>query len=201
MSDSHAATPQAKPPWARGYGVVAVSLHWIIALLIFAMLAMGWRMTDETVPQMVRFQLYQLHKSVGLTILVLTVLRVLWRVVHPAPPLPPYFKGWQRMAAHVVHAGLYVIMLGLPLTGWAMVSASPWGLPTIVFNLFEWPHIPWLAAIENKEPVEAAFKNAHEFLVWGAIALMLLHIAGALKHRFIDKEYLLSRMLPPFPPR
>jgi cytochrome b561 len=201
MSLDSAATPAAKPPWARGYGVVAVSLHWIIALLIFAMLAMGWRMTDETVPQMVRFQLYQLHKSVGLTILVLTALRVLWRVIHPAPSLPPHIAGWQRGLAHLVHIGLYVIMLGLPLTGWAMVSASPWGLPTIVFNLFEWPHIPFLAALENKEPVEAALKNAHFFLVWGAVFLLALHIAGALKHRFIDKDYWASRMLPPFPPK
>jgi cytochrome b561 len=198
---STATAPEAKPPWARGYGAVAVTLHWLIALLIFAMLAIGWRMTDEAVPQMVRFELYQLHKSLGLTILALTVIRIAWRLVHPPPPLAPDFIGWRRRAAQLVHAALYGIMLGLPLTGWAMVSASPWGLPTIVFDLFEWPHIPVLASLENKEPVEAAFKEAHEWLVWGAILLLLLHIAGALKHRFLDREYHLARMLPPLPPR
>jgi cytochrome b561 len=200
MSESAALT-EAKPPWARRYGTLAITLHWVIALLIIAMLGMGWRMTDEALPQMARFQLYQTHKSVGLLILVLTLLRVAMRVLTPAPPLPPHIVGWQRLAAHLGHVGLYGIMLGLPLTGWAMVSASPWGLPTIVFNAFEWPHIPWLAALENKEPVEAAFKQSHELLVWGALALMAIHIGAALKHKFVDDDYIWHRMVPPFMPR
>lgn len=183
------------------YGRVAMSLHWLIAAAILALLISGlWMTVAIKVPatQAIAFTTYQWHKSLGLTVLVLSLARLLWRFVSPPPPLPESMGRMTRLAAHGTHTAFYILMIGLPLIGWAMVSASIYGLPTIVFGLFEWPHIPALANLETKAPVEAAFKTTHQAGGYLMIALLILHVAAALKHHFVDRDYVLAAMLPGF---
>lgn len=186
-------------PRTQHYSAVAMTLHWAMAAAIIALLAAGLWMTDairQPETKNVAFRVYQWHKSLGLIVLVLTFLRIGWRLANPPPPLPDGMTGFERLAAHVTHVAFYALMLAIPLAGWAMVSASPFGLPTIVFGLFEWPHIPMLAGLEDKKPYEAIFKSAHEFMAWGLLALLVLHVAAALKHHFINRDTVLARMLP-----
>ncbi|MEO0671326.1 MAG: cytochrome b [Pseudomonadota bacterium] len=181
------------------YTTVAIALHWVIALSIIAMLVTGTWMVDALqVPetQALAFQTYQFHKSLGLTVLVLSLARLAWRLFNPPPPMPAHMGGAQRFAAHATHVLFYVLMIGMPLTGWAMVSASPLGLPTIVFGWFEWPHISFLEAAEDKAAIEKQMKLAHLYAGYLMFALLALHIAAALKHQFIDRDGLLARMTP-----
>jgi len=182
-----------------GYNRVAVTLHWLIAAAILTLLASGLWMTDAIkVPatQATAFTVYQWHKSLGLTVLVLSLARLAWRLFSPPPPLPSNMGPMSRLAARGAHAAFYILMIGLPLVGWAMVSASIYGLPTLVFGLFEWPHISLLANLEDKAPVEAAFRTAHQIGGYLMIALLILHVAAALKHHFIDRDHVLAAMLP-----
>jgi cytochrome b561 len=179
------------------YSTVAIILHWMIAAAIVAQLAGGlWmvgaiRSADR---QALAFYVYQWHKSLGLAILVLTVLRLCWRLANPPPALPVAMPRIERIASRVTHGLFYVLTLGLPLVGWAMVSASPLGLPTMVFGLIELPHIGWLSGLAGG--VEAAFKSAHRAMGYALIGLLALHIAAALKHHLIDGDDVLTRMLP-----
>ncbi|MEM8548240.1 MAG: cytochrome b [Pseudomonadota bacterium] len=186
------------------YSTVAMAFHWIIAVAIVGLLVSGFWMVDAIkVPatQMQAFEVYQLHKSLGLTVLVLTVLRLGWRLYKPPPALPAHMGKWERLGASASHASFYILMIGMPLLGWAMVSASPFGLPTIVFGWFEWPHISYLTTVEDKAAVEGAFKVAH--MVGGLImvALLFLHIAAALKHHYVDRDDVMARMIPGLRPR
>jgi cytochrome b561 len=181
------------------YSAVAIALHWLMALMIIGLIIAGVWMSDaidEPATRARAFQVFQLHKSVGLTVLMLTLLRLLWRLSHAPPALPAHMKRWERFAARFSHIGFYVLMLTIPLSGWAMVSANPYGLPTIVFGLFEWPHIAPLAALSDKAPVEHLLEDVHQILAFCAILLIILHIGAALKHHFFDKDDVLSRMLP-----
>lgn len=181
------------------YSAVAMILHWSIALAILALLAAGLWMTDaikQPETRNVAFKVYQWHKALGLTVLVLTLIRICWRIANPPPPLPASMSSLERAGSGLVHAGLYALMLAIPLAGWAMVSASPLGFPTMIFGLFEWPHISVLAGLEDKKPAEALFKATHKYLAFGAIVLIVLHVAAALKHHFINRDNVLARMLP-----
>ena len=181
------------------YTLVAITLHWLIAAAILSLLAAGLWMTDaikQPETQGLAFSVYQWHKSIGLTVLVLSVARLVWRLAHPPPPLPASLTPFERKASHVVHVLFYVLMIGMPLLGWAMVSASPLGLPTIVYGLFEWPHIGMLAELDNKKPVEDALKLAHRTGGYLMAGLVVLHIGAALKHHFVDRDGVLSRMVP-----
>ncbi len=182
------------------YDRVAMILHWASAVAILILIPVGKWMADaardHSASPAVIFDTYQTHKAAGLTILMLTIVRIGWRLFHPPPPFPASMTPWARYLANATHAGFYVLIVALPLTGWAMVSASPFGFPTIWFGLFEWPHIAPLAAMENKKPVEDLFKGAHEILGNAAIILIVLHIGAALKHRFISRDQMLWRMLP-----
>src|SRR3990167_10371353 len=106
------------------YSAVAMLLHWSIAALIIANLFLGWRM--GFLKGLAQFDMFQLHKSVGITVLVLSIVRLVWRMLNPVPPLPAGMKGWEVAAAHVTHWAFYGLMIGLPLTGWTVVSVSPW---------------------------------------------------------------------------
>jgi len=181
------------------YSAVAIVLHWAIALCVIALLAAGLWMTTaihQPSSRALAFQVYQLHKSLGLTVLVLSLARLLWRLAHRPPPLPDAMSAFERTAARSTHALFYALTIGMPLVGWAMVSASPLGLPTIVFGQFEWPHIPWLADLQDKSAAEAVLKGAHRTMGYGLIALATLHIAAALKHHFFDRDDVMARMLP-----
>ena len=183
------------------YSLVAIVLHWTIALLIIGMMGAGLWMTGaikEKDTQKLAFDVYQLHKSVGLTILALSVLRLIWRLTHTAPALPGGMQAWERIAAHATHWLFYGLMLGLPISGWLMVSASPWGLPTLFFSGPEVPHLPVLAELDQAGKMlwEGRFKEAHEFMAFGGMALIAMHIGAALKHQFIAKDNIFARMIP-----
>lgn len=181
------------------YTAVAITLHWLTAIAILLLLIAGLWMTDAIKQPDTRnfaYKVYQWHKALGLTVLVLTLARIGWRLLNPPPPLPTGMSRLERMGAAFSHAAFYGLMLGLPLAGWAMVSVSPFGLPTMIFGLFEWPHIPWLVDIADKKPVEAVFKSAHKYMGFGLMALLGLHIGAALKHHFVNRDDVLARMLP-----
>lgn len=178
------------------YTRVAITLHWLIAFLILGQIAGGLYMHNLPNTAENKFALYQLHKSFGITVLLLSLARLGWRLTHAAPPAPNTMPDWQKLGARVSHIGFYVLMIGTPLLGWAMVSASPWGIPTKLFGAIPWPHLPVFSTLENKEPVEEILKEMHEVAAFAIIGLLVLHIAAALKHQFADKDGVLARMLP-----
>jgi cytochrome b561 len=180
------------------YGAVAIAVHWLIALAIIGLILSGKWMVDairvkET--QFTAFQIYQWHKSFGLTVLALSLFRLAWRLLHTPPPAPDTMPNWQRFASTVTHWAFYVLMIGTPVLGWLMVSASPLGLPTLLFGQLEVPHYPFDPAAD-KAALEHWFKANHELLANGTLLLLLLHAAAALKHHFVDKDNILWRMAP-----
>ena len=192
------------------YGAVAMLLHWSIAAAIIFMIALGlfmiepsnFNMTDATSIGW-QFSLYQLHKSIGLTILGLSVVRFAWRLVNVQPELPPGMNWFERFAAHSTHILFYAIMLGLPFTGWMMVSVSPLEIPTLYFNdlNLEVPHLPamqWpvIRDLGSAKAAEDALKMVHRWLAYGTIALLVLHVAAAMFHALIKNDDVLARMLP-----
>jgi cytochrome b561 len=183
-------------PIARArYDAIAIALHWLIALGILALIAIGLSMTHLALAPLLKFQLYQLHKSIGVTVLLAVLLRIVWRLSHRPPALPD-LKRLERAAAEGMHRLLYLLMVALPLTGWALVSASPFNLPTVLYGMVPWPHLPMLAAITDKAPVEAVLKLIHGKLGWLLLVLVLLHAGAALRHHFILRDGVLRRMLP-----
>ncbi len=182
------------------YSTVAIVLHWTIALLILGQIAGGLYVDDlprETDAQKRQvFELLQLHKSFGVTILLLSLARLGWRLTHRAPPLPAEMAGWERFAARATHSGFYVLMIGVPLLGWAMVSASPLQVPTMLFGQVPWPHLPGFEGIEDRRAVSGALHELHEYGAFTILGLFALHVAAALKHHFINRDDVLARMLP-----
>jgi cytochrome b561/polyisoprenoid-binding protein YceI len=134
------------------------------------------------------FELFQLHKSVGVTILLLTLLRLGWRLTHRPPPAVE--GGFQGFLAKAVHTLLYTFMIAAPLTGWIVVSTSRIQVPTLLFGVVPWPHLPVSRALHD------IAEEGHELLAWIGIALVLLHVAGALRHQWLLKDGLLRRMAP-----
>jgi cytochrome b561 len=180
------------------YGAVAMTLHWLLAAMILFMLGLGLFMTslDETDPR--TFPLFQLHKSIGLTILTLAVARLAWRLANPIPALPVEISPRERITSRVVHALLYVLMIAIPLMGWATVSAAALAVPTVWFGLFEWPHLWFLADLPRarKQVIDSQLATTHAALAFSLVALVVLHAAAALKHHFKDRNDVLKRMLP-----
>lgn len=174
------------------YNGIAMTLHWLMAFFIIALLVIGKVMVDMPNTDPDKFALYQSHKSVGLTILVLTVLRILWRVMHKSPALPSDMPRWEQIAAKSTQGILYLMMVAIPLTGWAIASTSSSGIPTLWFGLFEVPMLPLGSGQDTHELAE----EAHELLGNITIALLLLHVAAALKHHFWDKDDVLKSMIP-----
>jgi cytochrome b561/polyisoprenoid-binding protein YceI len=179
------------------YSTVAIVLHWLIAAAIVTQLVLAWRMGGPKTPE--SFALIQLHKSVGITILALSLVRLGWRLANPPPPLPATLARWERILAQVTHVGLYVAMIGMPLTGWLAVSASRVEVPTLLYGIIPWPHVPGVPHLA--EPAKSLARNigggGHEALAILLLALLALHIAGALKHQLLSRdEPVLARMAP-----
>ncbi len=180
------------------YGSVAMTLHWLIAAAIVVNLGLGLYMANILTNQDAsRLTVFQFHKSLGLTVLVLSVLRLLWRVVNPVPPLPNSMGPGLRALARGTHYLLYFLIIAIPLTGWALVSASPLGLATNYFGLFHWPGIPYLSELSRaqKVPLRHEFFAMHFYLAITALILVPLHVCGALYHQFRGED-VLRRMLP-----
>ncbi|WP_298913448.1 cytochrome b [uncultured Algimonas sp.] len=171
------------------YTRVAVALHWLIALMVIGLIVFGLLMTKEWMPN--RFAVYQLHKSFGIAVLVLSLGRLVWRLRHRPPPLPTAMPVWQIRISHATHWLFYGLLVAMPLLGWAMVSASTLPVPTLLFWLVPLPDLP---GIGESEAAEAFFKDLHEIGAYLFIALIALHIGAALKHQFVDRDGLLRRM-------
>ena len=193
-------TTHESPREGGRYSTVSILLHWTIALAIVGQIFLGWRMTD--LPRgTAQFELFQLHKSVGISILLLSLVRLGWRLTHPAPPLPAHMRGWERLLARATHVAFYVAMIGMPLLGWALVSASPYSIPTMLWDAIPWPHLPWLAELSPaaKKQTADALETVHSKGAWVIIGVLALHVAGALKHHVRDRDTVLWRMLPLVP--
>ncbi|MEO9130300.1 MAG: YceI family protein [Sphingomonas sp.] len=189
---------EAAPPLGTNprYSRVAMLLHWLIAACFAFQIGLGWRMDAARGPQ--TFAVYQLHKSVGITILLLTLIRLGWRLTKPAPIFPSTMRPLEKRLANIVHAGFYILLIGLPLTGWLIVSSSKTAVPTFLYGLLPWPHVPGISALapSAKALVNDLSGLGHESLVYIAYLLLALHIAGALKHQFYERGDDLARMLP-----
>ena len=167
------------------YTAVARALHWAIALLILLNLVSGF--AHEALPK--DWAVMPVHKSIGLTVLALTLARIGWRFTHPAPPLPAAMPLWERGAAHMTHALFYAFMLILPLSGWIMTS--PWPRPLNWFFLFDVPKF----GVGKEDAIVGLSRGAHELLPWVWVALILLHVGAALRHHFVLKDDVLRRMV------
>jgi cytochrome b561/polyisoprenoid-binding protein YceI len=167
------------------YNLGAIILHWLLALALAFQLSLGLGL--EYLGRN-GFAQYQLHKSVGITILALSLLRLLWRLTHKRPPaLEGGFSGW---LAKVVHFGLYLFMIGAPLTGWLIVSTDKVSVPTMLFGAMHWPHLSAPQSFNGFAHV------SHWLLGLLGIALILLHVAGAVRHQWLIRDNLMARMAP-----
>jgi cytochrome b561/polyisoprenoid-binding protein YceI len=179
------------------YATVAILLHWLIALAIAVQVSLAWRFGDAHTP--LAFALLQLHKSIGVSILVLSIIRLGWRLTNPPPPEPPGLARWEIVLSQIVHWGFYVIMIGMPLTGWLMVSASKTQIPTVLFWTVPWPNMPGVDGLAPaaKAVAHTIGQTGHGLLAYGFYGLFLLHVAGALKHQLFERNVpVLSRMAP-----
>jgi cytochrome b561 len=177
------------------YTKVAMGLHWLIAILILCNLIIAQGVED--IKTAADIEMMQLHKSIGITVLLLTLIRMAWRLTHKAPPLPAEMPAWEKLVANLAHLGLYGFMLAIPLTGWMIVSISPLNIPTVLYTLLPWPHLP-KEAILNTGVTPELVAGAHQLLAYGALALAALHAGAALRHHFVVKDDVLLRMTPRF---
>lgn len=186
------------PSRADRYTGVAMTLHWVVAALIGVNLVLVW-FADKWPAGWVRPAI-DLHKSVGITVLGLVLLRILWRMGHRPPAFPADYPKVERVAAHVAHIALYVLILALPLSGWLHDSAWKDGPthPDKLFWVVPWPRIGLLAHLPPvpKEHAHDLFFAFHRWFAYGLYALFGLHVAAALKHQWFDRQPELQRMLP-----
>src|ERR1043165_2241807 len=169
------------------YGALAQLFHWVIVGLVITQFVLALR--AEGLSPLKKIGVLATHKSIGITILVLAVLRLAWRLLNPVPPQPPGIPRWQELAAHVSHFLLYALLFITPVLGWLMSSARAFSVSW--FGLFTLP--------DFIEPNKAAFerlKDWHEAMAFTLAAIALIHLAAALKHHFFDRDDVLRRMLP-----
>ena len=166
----------------------AMTLHWLAALLIFCGFSLGLFMTGlEFSPA--KFRYYAWHKWIGTTVFLLAAIRLAWRAAHPVPPLPAGMPAWQIRASHAAHALLYVLMLVIPLSGWIYSSST--GVSVVYLGLVPLPDL-----IPKDRETARILLVVHQTLNFTLATVVVLHIAAALKHQFIDRDGLLARMLP-----
>jgi cytochrome b561 len=186
---------------ATHYGSVAMVLHWLIALFIIVNICLGLYFSGLPRSDPNLFVLAQIHKSIGLTVLVLSLLRVLWRLINPVPPLPATMNPALKFLARATQFLLYVLIVAIPLTGWIMVSASRTGIGTPFFFLFDWPNLPFFNGLDMhaRRDAHELWESIHSTLAWSAIVLVPIHVAGALYHQFIRRDAVMKQMLPGSP--
>lgn len=184
--------PAGAPEMAR-YTTVAVFLHWIIAVAIFATMALGVYMHElELSPA--RLKLYAYHKWIGVTIFGLVLLRLAWRLAHRPPPPPANMPAWQHRAAAGAHAALYLLTLAIPLSGWLMSSA--YGFQVVYLGVLPIPDL-----LARDKALADQLRDVHYALNILMFAVLVLHVAAALKHHVVDRDDVLARMLPLLKPR
>jgi cytochrome b561 len=172
------------------YSGGAIAFHWIIALLIVANLLGAHWTEDWEGPA--RATAMGLHKATGITILVLSVARLLWRLGHRPPPFPAGIRGWEALGARAVHWLFYLLMVAIPVSGWLMISAASPRRPFYWYGGFDLPYLP----VEGQKGVQVVAHDLHEWLGWLMIGLLALHIGAALKHHFVDDQGFIGRMWP-----
>jgi len=173
---------------SQHYTATAKGLHWLMAILLLGLLALGFYMSDLPLsPEKLR--LYSWHKWAGVTAFLLVLFRLGWRVTHLPPALPASMPKFMQLAAHAGHLALYGLMLAIPLSGWLMSSAK--GFQTVWFGVLPIPDL-----LEKNKELGAQLAEVHEALAILFILTLLAHIGAALKHHFIDKDDILTRMLP-----
>ncbi|HEX2150868.1 MAG TPA: cytochrome b [Stellaceae bacterium] len=181
--------PPADPIEIESYGPVARAVHWAVAALAVAVVALGWAIPGAPRGGDSRELLLFLHRSVGLLILAVMVFRVIWRLTHPPPPFPAGFPRLEAAAAHADHSLLYIVFLVMPLTGFLNAAAA--GHPVSFFGLFAIP--PLLPEDPRLAQIAVAIHLAGQFVLY---ALVAIHVAAALTHRFVRRNRILDRMLP-----
>lgn len=170
------------------YTRTAVALHWIVAVLIIANLAFGLYVADLQVsPAKLRYVSW--HKWVGVTVLLLVAARLGWRLRHPAPALPDSMPRWERRATNASHALLYLLFFAAPLTGWLFSSAA--GFQTVYFGVLPIPDL-----LEKNRELAAALRAAHKWINYTLAGLVVVHTVAAIKHHVVDRDDVLTRMLP-----
>ncbi len=162
------------------YNTVAKILHWLMAVMILSLLCVGFYMQDLPRDDALRPTLYMMHKASGMTVLFLVVLRLLWRLTHKPPSLNRY-SGLVKKAASISHVSLYILMFAIPLSGFLMSTAG--GHAVNFFGLFEFPLL-----FEKNKDLGKIFSAAHEIFAYTIIGILLLHVAGAIKHKLEDKR-------------
>jgi cytochrome b561 len=182
----------------KKYTGAAIALHWLVAIGVIANLTLSWvwpHLPDEDV----RYAI-DTHKSIGITVLGLAILRLLWRMTHRPPPLPTTYQRWEIAASHVTHGLLYALIFAMPISGWIMDSAWKDAAthPMFLFGLFQWPRIGFVMGLDpsTRDTIHTLFGAAHVWMSYLVYTLLTLHILGALKHEWIDREAELRRMLP-----
>lgn len=170
------------------WGAVAQLFHWVIVALIITQFVLA-SIADALPLGMAKLAALARHKSVGITILALAILRLLWRWSNPVPLLPGTLKPYERVLANITHVALYGLLLIMPVTGWIMSSAR--NFPVSWFNLFQLPDL-----VGPSRPLYNAMVLTHQTLAWLLVAVATLHVLAALKHHFILKDDTLRRMLP-----
>ncbi|MCM2327747.1 MAG: cytochrome b [Lysobacter sp.] len=175
------------------YGTVAIGLHWLAAAAIIGNLALGLYMVDLSLSP-TKLKLYSWHKWAGVTIFLLSAARLLWRLAHPAPALPDAMPAWQRRAANASHRVLYLLFFLAPLSGWLFSSAA--GFQTVYFGVLPLPDL-----LAKNTEVADVLKLVHRTANYGLAALVVLHVAAALKHHVVDGDGVLARMIPFLKPR
>lgn len=182
-SESQATTGQPKQ-----YDGLAKGFHWVMAVLLIGVFGLGLYMQGLPFSPD-KLKLYSWHKWAGICVLGLVTLRLIWRLTHRPPAMPSEMPAWQRLAAHLGHLALYVLMFAIPVSGWLMSSAK--GVPTVLFGL--WP-LPDLVA--RNPDLGDALQSLHWYLNISLALFVLTHILAALKHHFLDQDDILRRMLP-----
>ena len=199
MSDAaDAETAVAQTKVGDRYTRTAIVFHWVIAVLVVANVILAWTFktwSDREWTQSVT----NTHKTIGITVLGLALMRLLWRIGHRPPPFNPTLPRWQVKAARTGHAALYFIILAMPLSGWIYDSAWEWAaeVPIDVFGLFEMPRIPWVMNMPPspaKEAIDVIAGKVHVGLSYVLYSLVAAHLIGAAKHQWHDRVPTLERM-------
>lgn len=177
------------------YSSVAVVLHWLIAVLLILNIALAWSrslITREQAGAVMAF-----HISTGILVLLLSLVRLAWRIAHPAPPYPAGLPARERVLAHATQWGFYFIMIAMPLTGWIMTSGPRAHEPLSLYGLVPWPLLSFVHQAQGQAgAIWHKVGEAHGLLAWLAYLLIILHVGGALKHQFIDRDVIMARMSP-----
>jgi cytochrome b561 len=170
------------------YTRTAITLHWLVALLILAAFPLGLVMHELALSPM-KLKLYSWHKWLGVTVFLFAVIRLLWRATHTPPPEPVGMPAWQVLAARLAHGALYALILLIPLTGWLMSSAK--GFQTVYLGVLPLPDL-----LAKSESLGELLEEVHEQLNHLLLILVIVHTAAAVKHHRVDKDDVLARMAP-----